>query len=78
MYKSGQYEEAKEYAEEALRLGTLDAALLFHTGMIDYRLGESESARAYLEQAVEINPGFSVLYAQTAIDTLRELESSAG
>lgn len=77
LYKSGQYEEARLYAKEALKLGTLDATLLFHAGMIEFRLGESELARAYLEQAIDINPGFSVLYAETAIETLRELNSFA-
>ena len=75
LYKSGQYEEARDYSEEALRLGTQDALMLFHAGMIYDRLGEYEKARDHLERAIQINPGFSVLYAGTAADTLRDLQS---
>ncbi len=77
LYRSGQYEEALEYSREALRLGTQDALMLFHAGMIYDRLGEYEKARDHLERAIEINPGFSVLYAGTAADTLQELQSEA-
>ncbi len=75
LYKSGQYEEARDYSQEALRLGTQDALMLFHAGMIQHRLSDSEKARDYLERAIQINPGFSVLYAGTAADTLQELQS---
>ncbi len=75
LYKSGQYEEARAYSQEALRLGTQDALMLFHAGMIYDRLGEYEEARNHLERAVEMNPRFSVLYADTAADTLQELQS---
>lgn len=75
LYKSGQYEEAREYSREALRLGTQDALMLFHAGMIYDRLGEYEKARDHLERAIQINPGFSVLYAGTAADTLQKLQS---
>ena len=75
LYKSGQYEEARKYSQEALRLGTQDAMMLFHAGMIYDRLGEYEKARDHLERAIQINPGFSVLYAGSAADALQELQS---
>ncbi|MFQ6019746.1 MAG: tetratricopeptide repeat protein [Dehalococcoidia bacterium] len=75
LYKSGRYEEALTYSQEALRLGTQDALILFHAGMIHYRLGDYEEARRQLERAVEINPRFSVLYWETAADTLQALQS---
>ena len=43
--------------------------------MIYDRLGEYEKARDHLERAIQINPGFSVLYAGTAADSLQELQS---
>ncbi len=78
LYKSGRYQEALGYSQEALRLGTQDASMFFHAGMIDYRLGDYQQARAYLEKALAINPRFSVLYSQTAADTLRELQAQVG
>ncbi len=74
LYKSGSYEEALEYSGEALRLGTQDPLILFHAGMIQHRLRDYEEARNYLERAVEMNPHFSVLYSDTAADTLDSLQ----
>ena len=77
LYKSGRYEEAGEYSQEALRLDTQDALLLFHAGMIANELGDGEQAHAYLERALAINPHFSILYQDEARTTLDEL-SAAG
>ena len=63
LYKAGKYAEALQHSREALRLGTQDSLLLFHAGMINDSAGDHEVARVYLSRAVEINPGFSVLYA---------------
>ena len=75
LYKTGNYEEAKTYSEEALQLGTQDALKLFHAGMIAYRLGENTTAQEYLEQALTINPHFSVLYSEEAQKTLDTLQA---
>ena len=74
LYKTGNYEEAQEYSAEALKLGTKDSLKLFHAGMIALKLGEESQARQYLEEALAINPHFSILYAeeaQRALDTLQ-------
>ncbi len=71
--QAGQHEAAYELAQQALRLGTRDALLLFHAGMIAYRLGRAAEAQSYLEQAVTINPNFSVRYGGQAQDTLAAL-----
>lgn len=76
LYKTGEYQEAYKMAHQALRLGTKDALLHFHAGMICKKLGKPKEARNYLEQAVAINPHFSILYAQEALDTLQELRKS--
>ncbi len=75
LYKLGRYEEARDYSLEAMRLGTKDALVLFHAGMISYRMGYYEIARDYLEQAVGINPRFSILHAGMAASTLQDLRS---
>ena len=73
LYKTGNYEEAREYAEEALQLGTKDPLKLFHAGMIAFELGDRSQARRYLEQALEINPHFSIRYSAEAQKTLQML-----
>ena len=75
LYKTGDYDEAKTYSEEALQLGTKDALKLFHAGMIAYRLGENAQAQEYLQQALAINPHFSILYSDEAQQTLDDLQA---
>ena len=74
LYKTGHYEEAQRYSEEALQLGTKDSLKLFHAGMIALELGNDKGGREYLEQALAINPHFSILYVDEARRTLQTLE----
>ena len=74
LYKAGNYEEAQTYALEALKLGTPDPLKLFHAGMIALELGEKDQARQYLEEALAINPHFSLLYSEEARNTLQKLQ----
>jgi tetratricopeptide (TPR) repeat protein len=74
LYKTGNYTEAQKYSERALRLGTKDALKLFHAGMIALKLDDKTKARGYLEQALTINPHFSILYADEAHTTLETLQ----
>ena len=74
LYKTGQYEEAQKYSREALKLGTKDALKFFHAGMIAHALHQEEQARQYLEEAMTINPHFSILYAEEAQQTLQSLQ----
>jgi len=75
LYKTGNYKEAQEYSSEALKLGTRDSLKFFHAGMISKELGQKERAREYLQQAVDLNPHFSLLYADEAAAALKSLES---
>ncbi len=75
LYKTGNPREAQRYSSEALRLGTRDPIKLFHAGMIAKALGEKEQARNYLRKAVSLNPRFSILYADQAASTLRDLDA---
>src|SRR4029453_14962783 len=56
---------------EALKLGTRDARLLFHAGMIHQRLGNTAQARDYLRRALATNPHFHIIYADLAMQTLK-------
>jgi tetratricopeptide (TPR) repeat protein len=76
LYRAGQFEEALRYSQQAVRLGTKDPLLLFHAGMINYRLGNDAVARDYLERTLDTNPRFSLLHADSAMNTLAELKSS--
>ncbi|CAN5615994.1 tetratricopeptide repeat protein [soil metagenome] len=73
LYKAGELDEARQYAEEALRLGTHDGSFLFHAGMIAKEQGDKEAARDYLSRALELNPYFSPLYAPVAREALSEV-----
>jgi tetratricopeptide (TPR) repeat protein len=75
LYKNGDYKEAQKYSEEALKLGTRDSLKLFHAGMISKSLGQKEQARQYLQQAIDLNPHFSLLYSGEAADALESLKS---
>ncbi len=74
LYKTGSYQEALGYSDEAMRLGSRDPLYAFHAGMIRDKLGDSLSAASLLSQALDTNPHFSVLHAAVAEDTLQQLE----
>ncbi len=73
LYKNGKPREAAEEMTEALKLGTKDAGMFYHAGMIQAALGEKEKAREYLKRALETNPHFSVLQAEKAREALKKL-----
>lgn len=78
LYGDGKAADAVGPMMEALRLGTRDAKLFFHAGMIFHRLGDTEKAMHYLARALATNPHFHVLQADVARVTLKELQSSSG
>ena len=74
LLKNGRAGEARAAITEALKLGTRDARLFFHAGLIHAALGEDDQAREYLARALATNPGFHVLHAELAERTLASLE----
>lgn len=66
LHRSGRHAEAREAMRSALAQGTRDALLLYHAGMIERALGNREEARAYLREALELNPRFHPLHAPAA------------
>jgi tetratricopeptide (TPR) repeat protein len=77
LYKNGQYQEASDASEHALRPGTRDALLFFHAGMIASKLGQTSQAKENLQTALHINPGFHVIYAAVARQQLKALDNQA-
>lgn len=75
LYQQGDYQEAWQFSQEALRLGTKDALLRFHAGMIADKLGDSAAAQTHFQEALAINPHFSPLYAPVAQKVLTQLAS---
>ncbi len=73
LYKNGRFAEAAEAIAQAMQLGTQDATLYYHSGMIHYELGDRARAREHLERALELNPHFSLLQSGVASQTLSVL-----
>jgi tetratricopeptide (TPR) repeat protein len=65
-FKAGKMPEAQAAMKEAMRLGTRDARLFYHAGMIAGSLGDRDQSRRLLEAALKLNPAFDQLQAQKA------------
>jgi tetratricopeptide (TPR) repeat protein len=70
--KAGKVAEAQAAIKAALRLGTRDARLFYHAGMIARAAGDRLTARDYLQRALKLNPQFDPLQASIARKTLAE------
>ncbi len=74
LYKTGRHADAKRAAAHALRLGTQDATLHYHAGMIAAALGRPRSAARHLERALALAPAFDIRQApmaRAALDAVR-------
>jgi len=76
-YKNGLLDQAETWIAEALKLGTQDARLFYHAGMIALAQGKTAEAREFLSHALNINPYFDVLQAPVANQALRQLQEVA-
>lgn len=76
LYKAGQPAAARASMAEALRLGTRDAQLFYHAGMIERALGNTAAAAAYLRQALATNPRFHPRHADEARRALEALDGA--
>jgi len=70
--KAGKISEAQSAIKEALRLGTKDARLFYHAGMIANAAGDKSSAHDYLKRALTLNPQFDPLQAPIARKALEQ------
>jgi tetratricopeptide (TPR) repeat protein len=75
LFKNGMLREAKEAMDEALRLGTRDARLFYHAGMIADASGDRRAAVRYLQLALKTDPSFNILQAERARRMLEELNA---
>ena len=71
--QAGQHSEAQTLIAQAMRLGTKDASLWYHAGMIAQRNGDIAQAKTLLQAALDLNPYFSPLYAERARQMLAQL-----
>lgn len=75
LYKNGKYADAAKASERALQFGTRDSLLLYHAGVIAEAAGMREQERDALKAALEINPHFHLLYADSAKQKLDLLDA---
>ncbi|HEX3275080.1 MAG TPA: tetratricopeptide repeat protein [Gemmatimonadales bacterium] len=73
LHAAGRDQEARRPMARAIALGTQDAMLAYHAGMIARALGETAEARTQLRRALAINPWWHPTQPATAravLDTL--------
>jgi tetratricopeptide (TPR) repeat protein len=70
--KAGKIEAAQSAIKDALRLGTRDARLFYHAGMIARAAGDANGARAFLKHALDLNPQFDPVQSQIARKALEQ------
>ena len=71
--KAGRVAEAQAAINEALRLGTRDARLLYHAGTIALAANDAQAARDYLKRALALSPQFDPLQSAKAKQALATL-----
>lgn len=73
LYRAGRVAEARAQIDQALRLRTPDARLLYHGGAIHLASGDIEGGKELLRRALKLNPHFDLRGAK---DAARLLASS--
>jgi tetratricopeptide (TPR) repeat protein len=69
----GRAPEADASIQKALAVGTRDARILYHSGMIGLALGDRARARSELAAALALDPSFDALQAEKAREALAGL-----
>ena len=77
LYKNGNLAEAIKASDRAMRFGTRDSLILFHAGTIAQSSGRTEQARDDFKQALQINPHFHLIYADSAQRALTALDAQS-
>jgi tetratricopeptide (TPR) repeat protein len=73
LFKNDRLDEAKQSITQALRLGTRDAHIFYHAGMIYNSLGDTKNAFKYLKLALKTDPTFDLLQAEKGRQALNTL-----
>ena len=76
-FKKGQMTEAAEAIKQAKRLGTRDARIFYHAGMIYDAMGDHRRAAEQLQLALSTDRAFNVVQAEVAQRRLDEIANSA-
>lgn len=75
LYRLGRYDEAREASDRAVALGTLDARLWYHAGVISAALGDDDRALDELSRSIGLSPSFDPMQAPLAHEALDSLET---
>ncbi|MGH9970751.1 MAG: tetratricopeptide repeat protein [Pyrinomonadaceae bacterium] len=75
--KAGKLDEAQATIKDALRLGTQDARLFYHAGMIARAAGDRITAMDFLRRAIKLNPHFDLWQSRIAAEALKEASATA-
>ncbi len=76
-YKTGNLDKAMDAVNKSLRLGTRDALLYYHAGVICHKLGKKEEARKYFDLVLATNPRFDEDAVNEVRYALNELAKSS-
>lgn len=74
LFKNGRAKDAQKHINDALRLKTNDARILYHAAAIENALGNKAAARKHLSNVFKVNPNFDVVSSAAA----RELAKALG
>ena len=73
-FKNGMLPQASAAMKRALLYNTPDPEMYYHAGMIASACGDFNLAKTHLEQALAMNPNFSLIQAPRAVKALHELD----
>jgi tetratricopeptide (TPR) repeat protein len=76
LYQLGDLTAARAAADSALRMGTQDPVLRYHSGLIALAQGDTAVARRDLGLALSLNPAFHHRFADEAREALNALARS--
>jgi tetratricopeptide (TPR) repeat protein len=62
LYRAGEFSKASAEMQQTLALGTRDAHLFFHAGMIAAANGNLEQSKEFLAGAAEVNPRYNTFH----------------
>lgn len=77
-YKNGDLAAAQIHSAKALRLGSRDPAMLYRAGVIAQESGDLAAASAMLRASADLNPRFSVLWADDLAARLDAISAAGG
>jgi tetratricopeptide (TPR) repeat protein len=77
LHSAGDDRGAAVAMDSALSLGTRDAMLFYHAGMIARARGDQPRAREYLRRALEVNPSWDPFQPKQARATLDSIAATA-